>query len=566
MIALRPYQVEARDAVLADWQQHKAVLGVATMGMGKTEIFLSVLREVIAADPDARALILVHRIELAEQPRDRAATNWPELPPIGIVQADLNDCAGPITAAMVQTCAQPGRVQNILRYGAITHLIVDETHHVTAKTYLDIIKTLQDANPDLRILGVTATPMRTDGDGLRKVFSKVSFRYNIKDAIRFKALCPFTALAVELPPVTVRSTSTEDGWNQEEMGNALDYDNVREIVFTTWKEQASDRPTIFFTSGVAQAHHLAEYFSERGVPAAAVDGTTPKDERRRILAQYHAGTVRCLMNCAVYTEGFDAPHTACVGMVRPTKSDLVYLQAVGRGLRIGPPPKTDCLILDFCPVGLHDMRQAGDLLGKPKAVRKAEEAAKKAGLVVGAFAVDDEGKGIDGDVSEVKLRVLDMLARHNLQWTVNKALATATVSAEMTLAMVMPQPARVAKADEVRRAGTWTPAMQEMYRKLQGYSLYVSLQRQGQAPEIRTVGVYDSPDAARAAADEFAEDHVDAIGRKAGQWRKLDATAGQINFAKRLGVWHEGMKRGACAQAITQRLIEKELARARLIE
>ena len=561
MITLRPYQIEARDAVLADWQQHQAVLGVASTGTGKTEIFLSVLDELIQRQQLGRALILVHRIDLAEQPRNRAAANWPNLPHIGIVQAEQNECHEQVVAAMVQTLQSPGRLEQIIAAGPISHLIVDETHRVNARTYLEVIKKLQTANPDLRILGVTATPRRTDGDGLRRVFTKNSFKITIKDAIRLKALCPFTALAVELPPVTVKETASDDGWDQDEMGNALDYDNVRAIVYQTWKEQAETRQTMIFTAGVAQAHHLAEYFRDQGVHAEAVDGTTPKDQRARIRDGYLAGDVQVLVNCAVYTEGFDAPSTSCIAMVKPTKSDLVYIQAVGRGLRqaIG---KSDCLILDFCPVGLHDMRLAGDLLGKPKKEKKAEAVAKEKGVILSAFAVDDEGNGIDGDVNEVKLRVLDMLGRHSLQWTLDKGVATTVISTEVSLAIVMPQDKRIAKATELRSKPGWTPAMEGVYQAIQKYQLYWV----GKDHEVRSLGNFEDPDMARNAADDFAEDHrMNAVADKRGKWRKLEPSPAQIKFARALGVYHDGMTRGAACQAIAQETIMRQFRALKIV-
>lgn len=561
MVTLRPYQVEARDAVLADWQQHLAVLGVASTGTGKTEIFLGVLDELIRRQELGRALILVHRIDLAEQPRDRAAANWPGLPKIGIVQADQNECGERIVAAMIQTLQSPGRLEQIIAAGPISHLITDECHHVNARTYLEVIRKLQTVNPDLRILGVTATPRRTDGDGLRKVFTKNSFKLTIKDAIRLKALCPFTALAVELPPVTVKETASEDGWDQEQMGNALDYDNVRAIVYSTWKEQASDRQTMIFTSGVKQAHHLAEYFRDQGVHAEAVDGTTPKEQRARIRDGYLAGAVQVLVNCAVYTEGFDAPSTSCIAMVKPTKSDVVYIQAVGRGLRqaIG---KSDCLILDFCPAGLHDMRLAGDLLGKPKKQRKAEAVAIQKGVILSAFAIDDEGNGIDGDVNEVKLRVLDMLGRHSLQWTLDRGVATSVISTEVSLAIVMPQDKRIAKAAELRGKPGWTPGMEKVYQDIQRYQLYWI----GKDHEVRSLGNYDDPDMARAAADDFAEDHrQDVVADKRGKWRKLTPSPAQVQFARALGVYHDGMTRGAACQAIAQETIMRQFRALKIV-
>lgn len=561
MITLRPYQIEARDAVLADWQEHQAVLGVASTGTGKTEIFLGVLDELIRRQEMSRALILVHRIDLAEQPRDRAAANWPGLPRIGIVQAEQNECCEQVVAAMVQTLQSPGRLEQIIAAGPISHLIIDETHHVNARTYLEVIRKLQTANPDLRILGVTATPRRTDGDGLRKVFTRNSFKLTIKDAIRLKALCPFTALAVELPPVTVRETASEDGWDQEEMGNALDYANVHAIVYQTWTEQAADRQTMIFTAGVKQAHHLAEYFRDQGVRAEAVDGTTPKEQRARIRDDYLAGVVQVLVNCAVYTEGFDAPSTSCIAMVKPTKSDVVYIQAVGRGLRqaIG---KSDCLILDFCPVGLHDMRLAGDLLGKPKRQRKAEEKAMQKGVILNAFAVDDEGNGIDGDVNEVKLRVLDLLGRHSLQWTLDRGVATTVISTNVSLAIVMPQEKRIAKAVEMRGKPGWTPAMEKVYQDIQKYQLYWV----GKQNEVRFLGSYDDPDLARAAADDFAEDHrQNAVADKRGRWRKLEPSPAQVKFARALGVYRDGMTRGAACQAIAQETIMRQFRALKIV-
>jgi superfamily II DNA/RNA helicase len=440
-------------------------------------------------------------------------------------------------------------------------IVVHNCHHTNASTYLEVIRKLQTANPDLRILGVTATPRRTDGDGLRKVFTKNSFKLTIKDAIRLKALCPFTALAVELPPVTVRETASEDGWDQEEMGNALDYANVHAIVYQTWKEQAADRQTMIFTAGVQQAHHLAEYFRDQGVLAEAVDGTTPKEQRARIRDNYLAGAVKVLVNCAVYTEGFDAPSTSCIAMVKPTKSDVVYIQAVGRGLRqaIG---KSDCLILDFCPVGLHDMRLAGDLLGKPKKEKKAEEKAKEKGVILSAFAVDDEGNGIDGDVNEVKLRVLDMLGRHSLQWTLDKGVATTVISTEVSLAIVMPQDKRIAKATELRGKPGWTPAMEKVYQDIQKYQLYWV----GKDHEVRSLGNFDDPDMARAAADDFAEDHrQNAVANKRGKWRKLEPSPAQVKFARALGVYHDGMTRGACCQAIAQETIMRQFRALKIV-
>jgi superfamily II DNA or RNA helicase len=239
MITLRPYQVTAVETIRSEWTHVKATLAALATGTGKTEIGTATIAAEWEAAQDAgqymRVLWLVHRIELADQPVERWARNWSHaLPSRGIVMADRDDKDRGLVVATVQTLSASGykRLDEVLRYGRFTHLVIDETHRAVARTYKGVLERLRRAEPNLRILGLTATPKRTDGDGLKQVFDSVAVRYSIKDAIKLGALCPFVAMGVQLPisiaDVPVKGKDGE--WDGEILGSVLDVDNARQII------------------------------------------------------------------------------------------------------------------------------------------------------------------------------------------------------------------------------------------------------------------------------------------------------------------------------------------------
>ena len=165
-------------------------------------------------------------------------------------------------------------------------------------------------------------------------------------------------------------------------------------------------------------------------------------------------------------------------------------------------------------------------------------------------------------MNEVKLRVLDMLGRHALQWTLDRGVATTVISTEVSLAIVMPQDKRIAKATEMRGKPGWTPGMEKVYQDIQRYQLYWV----GKDHEVRSLGNYEDPDMARGAADDFAEDHrQNAVADKRGKWRKLEPSPAQVKFARALGVYHDGMTRGAACQAIAQETIMRQFRTLKIV-
>jgi superfamily II DNA or RNA helicase len=499
MITLRPYQKDAVESIIAQFDAgvHSTLLAAST-GSGKTECFLAWLS--LSMEHNDRALVIAHRKELIDQPFQRIMDHWQSLGIPGIVMAGRNEVSQDVTIATVQTLNSNGRLDNILKHGPITHLVTDEAHHSTAKTYRNVYDRLREASPDLLHLGVTATPNRTDKDGLSQVYQTVAYRASIPSMIKAGALCPFTAYGVKLP-VTVEDDDFRD---DDKMGDILSLRNAEEVVIETWKEHAEDRPTIAFTASVAQAHSLAAHFREYGYRFMAVDGTTKKDLRSQIVRDFLAGRIQGLVNCGIFTEGTDLPMASCLLQVRPTKSDLLYVQIVGRVLRTYPG-KDMALILDFVPAGARDMILAGDLLGRPKEEKKVIDKAEGK-TILSVFGINREGNGIDGDPDEVILEVLDYLTRGtSLAWTFDGDVASAGVAQGLALACVMPDKVaqeRIVKAQVIRQGGEWHESWQPTYERLRNLAQYQLYKVEGY--RATCLGVFEDWESCSEVAETFA--------------------------------------------------------------
>ena len=543
MISLRDYQAEAVTAIVDEWKRgNLSTLCVMATGTGKTETALAAL----VSDHATRSVFLVNSLELVEQPLERIKKYWPEFKSTGIVQAENNDTEAAFIAATWQTLQDHTRIDQIFEAGIIDHLVIDECHSSVAPAFFAVIEHFKEKNPNIRILGLTATPIRTDHDGLSKVFKSVAYKFTIGKAISAGALCPFNALGFSLPADLSNVKETEDGYDNEAVGDILLADNVVEVVYEKWAEYASNRQTIGFTASVAQAVRTAEYFRERGVKAEYVSGATPRDERRKIVDAFRKGEINVLFNCQVLIFGFDAPETAAVLMVAPTKSDLQYCQKAGRSLRLAPGKK-DALILDFSPIGGRSMVMAGDILGKPRDVKKAEKRAERSGVLF-AFNLNEMGETTEVDPAELVIKVLDLLSHHYLAWYVDEHKAVAGVGEKTALLIELPDLKRVEKADELKKSGNWNVDWDAEYAKVCGYTLWAI--EDGAAAKM---GVFDTMESAQTQADNWAEErYLAIIGQKSKGWRREPATPKQLQLLSRMKVdIPKGCSKGQAAQLIT---------------
>jgi superfamily II DNA or RNA helicase len=337
-IELRPYQTEARDRVLAELEGVRATLLVLATGLGKTVCFAAVAAVYVALG--RRVLVLAHRGELLDQ---AAATLARFGLTVGIEQADRRAGDAQVVIASVQTM-RGKRLESFAPDG-FGLVVIDEAHHTAAKTYRAVLAHFEPA----KVLGVTATPDRADGVGLRHAFESEAFRMELGAGISGGWLAPIDLRSVVVEHLDLSHVGIERGdFVAADLERELTRERVLHEVAAPLAELAGDRRTLAFVAGVKQAYALARVLREHGVKAAAVDGGMSREARAQVLADYRAGRVQVVCNAMLLTEGYDTPETSCIALVRPTRARGLLVQMIGRGTRCAEG-KTSCLILDFVP-------------------------------------------------------------------------------------------------------------------------------------------------------------------------------------------------------------------------
>ncbi|MFF1417447.1 DEAD/DEAH box helicase [Streptomyces sp. NPDC058280] len=357
----RPYQTAAIQALTAGWQGEQNRLAVVLpTGAGKTVVFANLIKGMREQLGRQRVLVIAHREELIEQAVAKIRAVDPSLK-VGVVKAERNHHRFmDVVVASVQTLAVQRRREAIQDIGLI---IVDECHHAAAKTYVKVLDHF-GAWRGVPVAGFTATMTRGDGD-LGSVWQDVVYTLDILDMIRDGYLCDVIGKRVVVDGLNLDTVKTRGGDLQDgQLAQALDDSGAAGVVADAYREFAADRPGVVFTPTVATAQSMTAALSAAGIPAATVWGDMPKDERTQVLKQYQAGDVQVLSNCMVLAEGFDAPHTSCVVIARPTKSAGLYCQMAGRGLRLHPGKK-DALLLDVMGASTrHKLASIVDLTAK----------------------------------------------------------------------------------------------------------------------------------------------------------------------------------------------------------
>lgn len=345
----RPYQAEAIASIF-DWfaAGHDAPLIVLPTGAGKSFVLAEFIRQACTQFSDTRILVVTHVKELVEQDAAAIRRVWPHAS-VGIYSAGLGKRQlKPITVASIQSIYKRESF-----YGTFDLIIVDEAHlipHASTGMYRRLLERSAQVNPDVKLIGLTATPYRLDsgvlhqGDGA--LFDGVSYEANVADLIHAGYLCPLTAKhGAEVDLSGVRTVGGE--FNLGQLGERMAAMELVQHHADLIIERCADRNAwLIFCVTVQHASAVAAALKVRGIPATYVSGETPGDERDAKIAAFKAGELRALVNCNILTTGFDHPATDAVVMLRPTMSPGLYVQMVGRGLRLHES-KTDCLVLDF---------------------------------------------------------------------------------------------------------------------------------------------------------------------------------------------------------------------------
>lgn len=348
-IALRPYQRDALGAIADAREEGRGeALVVLPTGTGKTVLFNSLI-----AAWQVPTVILAHREELLTQARDKLLAVWPGAD-VGIVGAGYEQTGHLVTVGSVQSLSRPKRLAWLAR-SAIRLIIVDECHHVAAASYRAVLSAVRAGETGQHggafHVGVTATPDRADGKSiLDGTYGDPVYQASLPEMIRAGYLCNLRGLQVRTTTDITGVKTVAGDFAEGQLAAVVNRADRNEQIVDAWMRHASERQTIVFCASVEHAHDLAAVFRERaGVPAEALDGETPREQRRDMLSRMASGALRVVCNVGVLTEGFDQPAVSCVVLARPTQSRPLYVQCVGRGTRPAPG-KQDCLVLDVADV------------------------------------------------------------------------------------------------------------------------------------------------------------------------------------------------------------------------
>ena len=346
---LRPYQEIAVKSAIDALDKHGNTVVVAPTGAGKTIMLSALIGQ--RCDTRRNVLVLQHRDELVNQNIDKFHRVNPSIS-TSVVNAEQKDWEGDTVFSMVQTLTRPSNLGNMKK---IDMVVVDESHHVVADTYLRIINHAKETNENVEIVGFTATPNRGDKKGLRGVFTNCSHQIEISTLIREGFLVTPKTYVID---VGVRSElqnvrKTVVDFDMDQVARIMNKRAINQRVVSEWLDKAHDRKTVVFCSTVAHAEDLCQELVDEGINAKIVTGNTDKTERREILEDLSSGDTQVVVNVSVLTEGFDSPPVSCIVLTRPCSYKSTMDQMIGRGLRIidqneyPDVVKTDCVVLDF---------------------------------------------------------------------------------------------------------------------------------------------------------------------------------------------------------------------------
>ncbi|MBF9140823.1 DEAD/DEAH box helicase [Hymenobacter properus] len=330
---LRDYQTTAITDCARALVAHPSVVLVLPTGAGKTTVAAEMARRMVGKGK--RVWFVAHLFELVSQARARMelfgltvgciAAGWEYHP------------ARPVQCCMVQTLSK--RIAKLPAHQLPDFIFFDEGHHTAAGTYQRVI----EAVPNAKRIGLTATPFRLDGKGLREWYADLVAPITAAELVARGYLVParYYATEADLEGIAKRggdyaADELYKKFNKRELyaGTVINYLNF-----------AEGRKAIVFCVNVEHSLQTTQAFLDEGIACAHLDGSTPAAQRAKVLAEFAAGRWQVLCNVALFTEGFDLPDLGCVILNRATQSKSLYLQMVGRGLRPAAG-KQHCVVID----------------------------------------------------------------------------------------------------------------------------------------------------------------------------------------------------------------------------
>ena len=349
---LRPYQAEMKLQIYNLWDRIDNVMLQMPTGTGKTIVFTSIVRDIRRwcqlNSKESKILIIAHRKELIEQASKKLGVLRH-----GIIQSGKpQNVMLPIQVASIQTFMSR-RNYETMRLLRFDFIIIDEAHHSMAPGY----QKLWDMFPNSKKLGVTATPWRMSHTGFTSLFGDIVLSKSIEWFVNNGYLSNYDYISISRNSEIQQEVNSIDRFGvdgdylEAELSNLFDKDKIRAELYKSYKQFAKGKKGIIYAIDRKHAANITELYIANGVKACMIDGTTPANERQNLIESFKAGNIEVIVNVNIFSEGFDCPDIEFIQLARPTKSLALYLQQVGRALRISPN-KSSSIILDN--VGLYN--------------------------------------------------------------------------------------------------------------------------------------------------------------------------------------------------------------------
>lgn len=359
---LRDYQIEMKHEVYDRWDSVNNIMLQMPTGTGKTVVFTSVVRDILcwcqAHNEKAKILIIAHRRELIDQ-----ASKKLKGVSHGIIQSgkpmNLNR---QVQVASIQTFMSRKNYERMRRIN-FGFIIIDEAHHSLASGY----QKLWEMYPNSKKLGVTATPWRMNHAGFTELYGALVLAKNIEWFVNHGYLANYDYVSIkrnsELQSMVngIDRFGVDGDYLESELSDLFDKDHIRAELYKSYEQFAKGKKGIIYAIDRRHAANICGMYRAKGVSACMIDGTTPANERQEMIESFRNGKIEVIVNVNIFSEGFDCPDIEFIQLARPTKSLAMYLQQVGRGLRISKN-KSHTVILDN--VGLYNR------FGTPMANRK----------------------------------------------------------------------------------------------------------------------------------------------------------------------------------------------------
>lgn len=492
-----------------------------------------------------RMLVLAHREELLEQAAAKIAAATPELC-VEIEQANRHASAeADVVVASVATIGRAGS-RRLLRLDPVEFdlLVCDEGHHAVAHSYSIVFEhfgALADRGGPL-LVGVTATPERSDNVGLASVFDQVVYERTLREMVEEGWLCRIRAWRVDTTADLTGVHSRGGDFTVGELSAAVNTAYRNALAVRSFQSanlvpvgsspcvvQPGRKRGVVFCCDVQHAKDMAAAFREEGIPAAAVTGETPTEERRELLQRFKRGEVQVLTNCMVLTEGFDEPSIEVIVMARPTQSAGLYMQMLGRGTRLYSG-KEHLAVFDLVDNSRHGVPTAATLMGLPPkwnskggdVLKQADELAKLAeeGATQEVFA-----QAVSVDHARSLMREVDLLAGRDEVRQLSRFAWIRMPDGSYSLGL--PDHRSIVVREDM--LGQWHVARREPDHVASMELTFPSRERALSVAD-RFVGVA-FPNAA-------------SLVRTDARWRTDRPSDKQVQLLRKLGKWREGLTKG----------------------